>query len=540
MTLAAAILAALVQATPLPSPSASPSASPSPLPWAQITASPATTQHLYPGNVLAVAIVNPSVAVTVTIDNPIATWTIDPRTGVLTIAAGQTLGRATLTIANPDGEQLQIPLQVGLDAGKVSANVLNVQYTGDPVDPAWLRSVVQKNLMQLVQLQAGASPQTAFTLPAFLGPGTTGAFDAQIQITGTANYYPVTQTLSVSTTNTSQLPFAPQLLYYDDDPERLSTEGVLYRGHIPSSAPVRLYYYHENTDQPRDLLVVFTASQLASVHLIDASAGPNIDVMTVGHVVTRDFLTRKPVNEGVVVSLVPGAPYVAERFQLKQLDGCAGSIDIHLLSGGPVDVTVLSVPPNAPDAVISGFLGQPQLPDDGHHRTGAFALTDYGNAALTYTIGGPDASLDYGLQSPQVITPANGRDFGEYGVWRTIDFTVTNSSPQPATVYLYEQPMGGVVRSSFLVNAQGASTLSQVGCARVSTPYQIGDPLTVPPGQSHVVVQTMTDGGSNYPLRVGLTTTPPAPSPPPINAPDGCFPKAQPSPSPLPAPEPTG
>jgi hypothetical protein len=36
----------------------------------------------------------------------------------------------------------------------------------------------------------------------------------------------------------------------------------------------------------------------------------------------------------------------------------------------------------------------------------------------------------------------------------------------------------------------------------------------------------MTDGGSFYPLEVGLSGTPPQPVTPPVSAPDGCFPKS--------------
>jgi hypothetical protein len=35
----------------------------------------------------------------------------------------------------------------------------------------------------------------------------------------------------------------------------------------------------------------------------------------------------------------------------------------------------------------------------------------------------------------------------------------------------------------------------------------------------------MTDGGSFYPVEIGITGTPPTPATPAISAPDGCFPK---------------
>jgi hypothetical protein len=36
----------------------------------------------------------------------------------------------------------------------------------------------------------------------------------------------------------------------------------------------------------------------------------------------------------------------------------------------------------------------------------------------------------------------------------------------------------------------------------------------------------MTDGGSNYPLEIGVSSTPPLASTPAITAADGCFPKS--------------
>lgn len=541
----ASLLAALLQVppSPVPSPAASPTPIVSPTPAAQLSAQPFVADHLYPGGTLTIAIANSSGPIAASIDNPIGTWNIDQNAHTLTLTAGQTLGRAVLTVSDGSAQSLAIPVRVGQDAAKLTANNLTLQYTGNPVDPAWLQQTVQRALLRNVQPQPGVSPrsvQTAFNLPAALAPGNVAAFDAQISVPGNDALYPVNAVVNVNLQSVSVQPFTPPLLFYDDDPEHIPAEGVLYKERVSPGTPVRLYYYHDNAGAARDLAVVFsTRAGPSSVQLIDASAGPNVDVMTVGHNVTREFLTRKPANEGIVVTVDSQAPYVAERFPLQPLDGAAGTIGINVLSGRGVDVTVLSLAPNTSDAQIPALLDGPRLPGDGHHRTGVFNLAGYASDSLSYTVGGEDVSLDYGLHSPPTVTPPDGRDFGEYGVWRTLNFTVTNPTGSPATLYLYEEPMGGPVRSSFSIN--GALPPVEVGCARASERYQIGAPIQAPPGASAVQLQTMTDGGSFYPIEVGLTATPPTPAPPPISAPNGCFPKPQaPAASASPQPEPTG
>ena len=544
-SLIASLLAALLQVPPSPvppSPTASPSPVASPTPAAQLSAQPFVADHLYPGGVLPITIANSTGPVTPAIDNPIVTWSIDQNAHVVTITAGQTLGRAVLTISDGSGQQVVIPVRVAVDAARLLSQAVTLQYTGNPVDQMWLQGTVQRTLRRYVQVQQpGVQAQTSFNLPAALAPGSIGAFDAQIQVPGNDSYYPVKAVVNVNLQNVAAQAFTPPVLFYDDDPEHIAGEGVLYRGHIQPGTPVRLYYYHDNNAQPRDLAVVFSApSGSSTVQLIDASAGPNIDVMTVGHNVTRDFLNRKPINEGLVTTVGPDTPYIAERFALQPLNGAAGNIDMSILSGGALDVTVLAVAQNTPDSAIPGLLTQPQLPGDGHHRTGVFNISGYAQDTLSYRVGGDDVSLDYGLHSPPTVEPPDGRDFGEYGVWRILNFSVTNPTGQPATLYLYEQPMGGPVRSSFLIN--GAPPLAEISCARASERYQVGSAISAPPGATTIQLQTMTDGGSFYPLEVGLTATPPSPAPPPISAPNGCFPKPEASPLPTasPAPEPTG
>lgn len=568
MNLAFTLLAMLLQVTPAPTPTAPPSPPPlvTPAPSSSVTpsespspaASPSTLAaqpaavNLHPSQAQAVTITNSTGTLTASLDTPIATVSIDQIAHSVTLTASQQTGNATLTIGDGSGASLQVPVRVAYDAGVVPAT-LTVRVTGDTFTPQWLQAQIQKALLKVTQVQPGANVTLGtFTLPTLLAPGAIADVPVPVQIPGGSQYFDVNAVSTVTLQNVPAAPFFPPLLYYDDDPEKIVADGVLYQNQIAPGTPVRLYYYHQNSTDPRRLLIVVsTTSQNdpSTVQLIDASAGPNIDVMSVGHAVSRDFLAAEPHNQGIVVDVPPNAPYIADEFAMQRLDGAAGSVGFRVLGGGAVTVTVLAVPNTVSDAQIAQYLSQSRLPGDGHHRTGAFTLTGYANETLAYTVGGPDATTQYGATTPPAAD-GTGRDYGDYGVLRFITFEVTNPGQQPASVYLYEEPMGGPVRSSFLVDG----VLDQVGCARVSQRYQIGDPITVNPGASRIVVQTMTDGGSNYPLGVGITTNAPLPVTPAITAPDGCFPKPQataapnaspePSPStsppPSPAPEPTG
>ncbi|MEA2722162.1 MAG: hypothetical protein QOJ39_4026, partial [Candidatus Eremiobacteraeota bacterium] len=181
------------------------------------------------------------------------------------------------------------------------------------------------------------------------------------------------------------------------------------------------------------------------------------------------------------------------------------------------------------------FLRGPRVPYDGHRRHGTFDLTSFGPLAQSYTAGGPDTAVQYGSRTstPRNVDPADdGRDLGDYGVVHRITFTLANPTDAPSLVYLYEKPLGGPVRSSFIVDGR----LKEMGCVRLPQPYWVAT-YQLPPhstGMSNTV--TMTDGGSFYPLEFGASATPPQPYTPPVGTADGCSPVATPFADPTPAP----
>ncbi|MFY9630847.1 MAG: hypothetical protein WAJ94_04475 [Candidatus Cybelea sp.] len=528
------LAAALAQFTPAPAASASPVAPPSPVasPVTSPSASPGapltlstTSVNLNPAQQSVVTVTGAAAPLQFTLDRRLVTVAADPAGTSLTITASQATGSDVLQVTDANGASADVNIRVAFNAGTIVGQT-TLTVTGNPAQPDWLAQQITQWVTRLTQALPGASVTIGAVAPpsAPLAPGGTAQFSVPVQISGNGQYFDQTATTTVNVQNTPVQPFTPGLLFYDDDPEHVSQDGVLFRGSVTAAQPARIYYYHDNTADSRRLVVALesTGQSPASVQLIHASAGPNIDVMTVGQAVTKKFLLTKNQQEGIVVDLSGDQPYLLTDLTMTSRQLVAGSADIRVLSGGPVEVTVMGVSPGVdPRTLLAG----PVLPGDGHHRTGIFSIAGFGADNLRYALGSDDATVvlgDTDPTPPNVTPSAGGHDYGDYGIVHTIAVTLENPTAAPAAAYLYVQPLAGPARGSFLVDGNPVD----IGCVRVPSKYQVSA-FDLPPGQSTHVVQTMTDGGSFYPVRLGVTATAPEPSAPPINAPDGCFPKPQ-------------
>jgi hypothetical protein len=189
-----------------------------------------------------------------------------------------------------------------------------------------------------------------------------------------------------------------------------------------------------------------------------------------------------------------------------------------------VTVSVVASPAGGNPAT---YLAGPRVPLDGHHRHGRFDLADFGNIAATYTVGGPDVAVTYGgtAATPRNLDPGDpGHDYGDYGVMHTITFTLANPTDDPQLIYLYEKPLGGPVRSTFFVDGQ----LKELGCVRLRQPYWLTTYRLPAHTTGASTTLTMTDGGSFYPLELGVTATQPNAYTPPPGTPEGCSPSPPP------------
>ncbi|MBC5829520.1 MAG: hypothetical protein GIW98_04940 [Candidatus Eremiobacteraeota bacterium] len=460
------------------------------------------------------------------LDNRIGRIAIDQAARSVTFTGLVTRATATLHVFDQLGQAVDVAIRVAPNAGTVPQNV-TIRLTGDSLDPQFIASQVTLRLLRETQVQPGVLPAiNVQSLGQPLLPGATANLLVPVQLRGGDQYLDVTGATSVTLQNVAATPFYPTLLHFSDDPERIVSDGVLYRGTLTVQQPIRLYDYHENGSQPRRLVLVLASTTPSSVHLIESFAGPNIDVMTVGHVVARNYLSYKPRNIGSIVDLSADAAIAYRDVAMSPRDGVANNLDLRVLAGGPLTVTVLAVSPGVNPLTL---LNEPRLSGDTHNRHGVFSLTGYGAHTLQYHVGGEDVSADIGDREPTVPNVDrndSGHDYGDYGVLHELRITMSNPTDQPASVYLFMTPRAGPVRSSYLIDDD--PTPFELGCVRAQNPmvrYLLRSYTLPPRGNLQSRLLTMSEGGSNYPITIGASALAPQPTAPPISAPNGCFPK---------------
>lgn len=425
-------------------------------------------------------------------------------------------------------------------AGIIPANV-SLTLSGAPTaDTPFAYNQILTELSREIAptLGFGASVTYGTVTPWPLVPlalGVPAVVNVSVSIAGGDELAPVSGVTTVTVNSATVPPIEPELLYLSDDPEYLTMSGLVFRGDVASSRAARLYYYHSDIGLPRDVDVVLTATVPTRVQVIASSGGPDLDVMSVGHAVTRDFLKFERANEGLVADVVPGKPFVVRHVLLLQGELVAGALDVQVLGGGPVTVSVVAT---GAGEKFGAYLAGPRVARDGHHRHGTFALGRYGAVEGSFTIGGPPAVAVIGTKalSPTNIDPSDdGHDYGDYGIIRKLTFTLANPTADTHRVYLYEKPLAGSVSSSFVVDGQ----FKELDCVRSRQPYTVMTYELPPHSNGATTTVTMPDGGSYYPLEFGVTDAQPNPNTPFDGSPDSCRPSAaQATPPPATTPSP--
>ncbi len=379
---------------------------------------------------------------------------------------------------------------------------------------------------------AAVNGLTAGTLHA----GDTLETQARVVVQGNDAYVDQSGTTNVHLRVAALPRLDPAVLYYSDDPERLGPldDGVLFRGTIDASLPVRVYAYHVS-DVPRRLyLALSSATGTSHVQVLGAAAGPTDAFSYVGHLSTLRYLLERAPQESVVTTVSSAAPVLVPLGAGSMLAGqlIAAIYDLRVLDGGPVSVMVVAASSGVDPATL---LAQPEHPSDGHFRRGEFSLANVPPLAISYTAGAPepepftvgvryfaDGRAAFPNTRPDITAAAGQRAplAGDYGVLRNVALQLANPTAAPQNVYLYEQPgaNGGVTTTIWF---DGDAAPTEVRCVSDPSQRYLVKGFGLAPGQTLDVTGTyMTDGTSFLPLSFGLTATQP-----PVAPANACGPK---------------
>ncbi len=326
----------------------------------------------------------------------------------------------------------------------------------------------------------------------------------------------------------------PQLLLYSDDPENVSADGLLFRSTAPiaAGAAARAYLYHVLQDGGQRLyLIVETLGASSQVQVLGAAAAGDVKLMYVGHRVTVDYLRKRKTPASSIATAAAGAPLVLPVAPDAALWSGAtparplvqAIYDLRVLAGDPVRLSVVA----AHDGTDPLSAAAQPLPGDGYRRKGEFSLANVPPVRLHFTVGDPcDADRDCETFTAGMASFAErngGRPLGgDYGVLRPVELTMANPTPAARDVFLYEQAGTAGVTTTIAFDGDPAPT--EVACVLDTVGYFAVKRFTLAPGETRVATGVyLTDGGSHFPLELGLTAIPPA------TASDQCGARAHPS-----------
>ena len=476
---------------------------------------------MVPGTSVRVRVTGGVAPFTVQGSGAVVAASYDPVRGSL-VLAGRAPGRALVTVTDASGASANVDVLVAPAAGSVPPDV-TVELAGI-VSPEFAGARIAGALERAAQVQPGATIQVSgVTIPAALRAPDELEAAARVHVNGAGRFVDVDGTTNVHLRVVALDRLLPQFLFYSDDPEKIPSgdQGVLYRGRVEAGHPARLYAYHVAEGAGTRLyLAVRPQAGTARVQLLGYAAGPTDAYSYAGHVATLQYLLERSSQESSVLEASTDAPLLRPLGYraLNPGDLVTVIFDLRVLEGAPVDVSVLAA---AADADPAALLEGPVLPGDGHGRTGIYSLADVPPLALDYAAGAPDPPPfvigDEGLPN---LVPGGRALAGDYGVVRPVALQLSNPAPTPASVYLYETPVGGSATTTIWFDGDPQPT--QVGCVRPPGTHYLVKEFDLAPNETRTVTGSyMTDGASSFPLSFGLTSTPPA-TPPDPSAPGGC------------------
>jgi hypothetical protein len=407
---------------------------------------------------------------------------------------GNWVGETELVVAD-ERSVLRVPVRAAKWAGRLPAQ-LSARVTGRPAPQDTIGRAVKAATVDGLVLEPGAwasiNPWVEQTPP--LEPGQSAQVPVRVSAAG-HEYLPYQVRRDVAVRNEPMRVGSADVLLVSNSPERLLSRGQWYEGTLGASQTARLLYHHVNaTGASGDLIIelVNLAGEPGEVHVIAGKGGPSLDESWAGHRAGTEFLGRRAAGAGWVVPVRPGwaSPILVQRMNAGSV--ASGVVELRALQGA--------------DFVVRCRLERPRslwLPNElnAYHPSPMLGRWQYANPrveiAARYRVGGDWTFVTIGDGAIAGGTDGE-RLAGNYGVIYEIALELINPTAESARVDVYLEPGGGVARGTLLVDGRlvEAALLTREAEAEVGR-YRLG------PGDMRMVhIETMPQGGSNYPVRL--------------------------------------
>ncbi|MCS7235421.1 MAG: hypothetical protein RMM30_05530 [Armatimonadota bacterium] len=361
---------------------------------------------------------------------------------------GKAVGKTTVPLQyGPARRELHVwvrPL-----AGRLPDRVEAV-VTGDPAPADVVWEAVLRSLERASRTEPGAFLEaTRGELPA-LRPGEAweGALPARIR---SPFALPVEGQVSVTVRNQQLELAAPSRLLISNNPERISADGILFREVVGPGESVRMLYHHQNGAARDKVVTVWLRNpnpRPARVHLQLASPNAWHDTMGVGHAAARRFLELVGQKAGYVLELPARGDHRFTTQRTPPEHVVSGLLQVQVLEGGPLEVSVSVRTPYVLDRAVRWELG----PDEKTHPRGVFGAPQV-DVQAELVVGQP-WSTEIG-RSRQLRDLRTGTLLeGDYGVTYRLRLSMYNPTDAPVTVELVLVAASGPAYATFLVDGQ--------------------------------------------------------------------------------------
>ena len=434
--------------------------------------------------------------------NPaIADVTVDQVARTL-IISGKALGTTTLSL-HDDRQTVtrEVPIMVAYNAGAIPESV-TLRITGNPATSDYVRDQAAEaaRVATLAYARPGAVVRVfsdAMSGVPQIGIDNRATVDVPVQIDGDS-YFTVSGTTHVVVDNIALPRIQPSMLLVSDFPETLRSNGILFTAQLARREAKRFLYYHYNpkTEPSRRILLKVhnSSAQPARVQFIEGQGGPNTNEILVGHQSTQRFLVRELQNEGVVVTIPPNTTINLVNHALPPGAVVSGLLQLREVDGDPLDLTLLAQ--NAETPTDAPFDATQLLEGTVAHARGEYKVPEF---YFEYTYDTSGANLEVPIGQLPLPNLRQGQALaGDYGVKQQVTVAIINPGRTPMPVAIYANPRGGKATGSFLIDR----TLVQSHALAPFSTYKIWQE-TIPAGTFRkVVIVTMPEGGSSYPLRL--------------------------------------